>query len=128
MRLPACSRAVRTPILCSLHWLAVQYRIEFKILLVVYKALKNLAPQNLSELFTEHNTGRSITSQTCHLLRVPRYRLRCRRDRVLVVADPKLWNELPLFNKTAPFINLITLKINSEHWSKSAVDLCIIFF
>ena len=32
-----------TPILKSLHWLPVQHRISFKILLMVYKALNGLA-------------------------------------------------------------------------------------
>ncbi|XP_055492976.1 uncharacterized protein LOC129698113 [Leucoraja erinacea] len=33
-----------TPILASLHWLPVRFRINFKILLYVYKALNRLAP------------------------------------------------------------------------------------
>lgn len=33
-----------SPVLASLHWLPVRSRIEFKILLLTYKALKNLAP------------------------------------------------------------------------------------
>ncbi len=39
-----------TPILMSLHWLPVKYRIDFKIVLFVYKALNNLAPQYLTGL------------------------------------------------------------------------------
>ncbi len=39
-----------TPILQHLHWLLVKYHIEFKILLLTYKALSNLAPSYLSYL------------------------------------------------------------------------------
>ncbi len=38
-----------TPILQHLHWLLVKYHIEFKILLLTYKALSNLAPSYLSD-------------------------------------------------------------------------------
>jgi hypothetical protein len=37
-----------TPVLYSLHWLPVRYRINFKILLLTYKCLHGLAPQYLS--------------------------------------------------------------------------------
>ncbi len=33
-----------TPILASLHWLPVHFRIDFKVLVLVYKSLKGLAP------------------------------------------------------------------------------------
>lgn len=39
-----------TPILFSLHWLPIRYRIDFKILLFVFKSLNGLAPPYLSDL------------------------------------------------------------------------------
>ncbi len=33
-----------TPILQSLHWLPIKFRISYKILLLAYKALNDLAP------------------------------------------------------------------------------------
>ncbi len=39
-----------TPILRILHWLPIKFRIDFKILLFVYKSLHDLAPIYLSEL------------------------------------------------------------------------------
>ncbi len=62
-----------TPILCTLHWLPVRYRIDYKIF--VYKALNNLAPRYLSDLLTTYNPARSLRSQDGHLLRIPRSRL-----------------------------------------------------
>ena len=40
-----------TPILIKLHWLPVIARIEYKILLTVFKSLNNLAPEYISELY-----------------------------------------------------------------------------
>ena len=34
-----------TPVLKSLHWLPVSYRIDFKVLLLVYKSLNGLGPE-----------------------------------------------------------------------------------
>ena len=39
-----------SPSLYKLHWLPVSYRIQFKILLFVYKTLNGIAPLYLSEL------------------------------------------------------------------------------
>ena len=39
-----------TPVLRSLHWLPVSFRIDFKILLLVYKALNGLGPSYIADL------------------------------------------------------------------------------
>ena len=44
-----------SPSLYNLHWLPVSYRIQFKILLLVYKSLNGLAPLYLSD----HRTHRT---------------------------------------------------------------------
>src|SRR4029434_3953593 len=36
-----------SPVLASLHWLPVKSRIDFKVLLLTYKALNDLAPNYL---------------------------------------------------------------------------------
>ena len=41
-----------SPVLIGLHWLPVSYRITFKILLLIYKALNNFAPSYLSDLLS----------------------------------------------------------------------------
>ncbi len=37
-----------TPVLQSLHWLPVRYRVDLKILLIVYKSLNGMAPSYIS--------------------------------------------------------------------------------
>ena len=39
-----------TPVLKSLHWLPIAFRINFKISLLVFKALKGMAPLYLSKM------------------------------------------------------------------------------
>lgn len=69
-----------TPILRSLHWLPVCYRVEFKVLLLVYKSLNGLAPMYLSELLMEQKSARSLRSLNQALLSTPKSRLKRRGD------------------------------------------------
>ncbi len=61
-----------TPVLVGLHWLPVQYRIQFKILLFVYKSLTGLAPNYLSDLLSHYHTIRPLRSSNTLLLSVPK--------------------------------------------------------
>ncbi len=53
-----------SPVLQQLHWLPVKYRVEFKILLLTYKALHNLAPQYLSQLLHVYTPSRALRSSS----------------------------------------------------------------
>ncbi len=53
-----------TPILQSLHWLPIKFRISYKILLLAYKALNYLAPAYLTNLLSRYNPTHSLRSDT----------------------------------------------------------------
>ena len=57
-----------TPILLHLHWLLIRYRIEFKILLITYKALNNLASSYIRDLLTPYVPSRQLRSSSKNLL------------------------------------------------------------
>ena len=61
-----------SPGLASLHWLPVKFRIEFKILLLTYKALNDRAPSYLKDLIVGYFPNRALCSQTASFLVVPR--------------------------------------------------------
>jgi len=78
-----------TPILTSFHWLPVYFRIQFKVLLFVFKALNGLAPTYITELVQPYSVQRSLRSSKQGLLLVPRSRLKQRGDRALwTVVEP----------------------------------------
>ena len=64
-----------TPVLCELHWLPVSHRLNYKIALLTFKALHDLAPVFLKELFTPHTLTRSLWSARKDLLEVPAFHL-----------------------------------------------------
>ncbi|KAK0153345.1 hypothetical protein N1851_004937 [Merluccius polli] len=76
------SREHSTPILKQLQWLPIQHRINFKILLITYKALNNLAPPPYRPPQTSSNTNllTPITSSKHRTL----------GDRAFAIAAPTL--------------------------------------
>ncbi|XP_071841196.1 uncharacterized protein [Apostichopus japonicus] len=80
----------------ELHILLVNGRVEYKILLLVYKCIHNSAPAYLSELLDIKTPVRSTRSSKGILLKVPFTRRQCFAGRSFSVAGPRLWNALPV--------------------------------
>ena len=91
-----------SPVLSSLHWLPIHHRISFKILLLVYKALHNLAPSYLSDLFVFYSPSRVLRSAGKCYLKCLNFRLKTFGFRSLEVYGPNLWNSLPLELRLSP--------------------------
>ena len=86
-----------TPVLKELHWLPVEYRIDFKILTHTYKALNGNSPSYIKDLLDLYQPKRALRSQDDSLtLVVPRTRTTTYGDRSFETAAPRLWNALPL--------------------------------
>ena len=85
-----------TPILKTLHWLAIRYRTEYKLLLLTFKALRHLAPSYVTYLLQLYHPTRTRRSSSDSLLTARSARLRNYGDRDFCVAALKLWNDLPL--------------------------------
>ena len=81
-------------ICCHLHWLPVQYRIQFKLALLVFNTRSNNAPLYLSCLLHNYVPGRSLRSSQSNLLSVPSHKLNF-GTRSFRVAAPTVWNSLP---------------------------------
>ena len=84
-----------TPVLQQLHWLPVKSRINYKILLLTFKAIHNLAPTYLSDLLHVVTPSRSLRSSSSIHLSVPSARLTTMGSRAFSRSAPKLWNSLP---------------------------------
>jgi hypothetical protein len=83
-----------TPVLKELHWLPVAARIDFKVLMFVFKCVSNCGPQYLCDILTRYTQPRLLRSNQMTLLNIPlinnRYANQC-----FSVYGPKLWNVLP---------------------------------
>ncbi len=103
-----------TPLLTELHWLPVEYRIQYKVLLLTFKGIQGTAPAYICDMFTV-STSRSsrsctsidditfenglvsgsIKSHRVTTLQVPKTKRVTFQARSLTVAGPVLWNSLP---------------------------------
>ena len=81
-----------TPVLKKLHWLPVRQRINYKILLLTYKALNGQGPEYLKELLIP---AVGLRSKEKLLLKPAQTKLVTYGDRAFSAAAPKLWNSLP---------------------------------
>ncbi len=82
----------------QLHWLPIKDRIVFKILLITYKALNDLAPPYISELLTHYTPRRTLRSSSQCLLAPPSSRevsTAYYGNKAFSVSAPRLWNALP---------------------------------
>ena len=112
-----------TPVLSNLHWLPVKLRINFKILVLVYKSLHGLAPRYLADLLQPYTPVRSLRSADQHILQPGKARLRTYGERAFEYAGPKLWNNLPLHIKTAKSVGEFKRMLKT-HFFKSAFEHC----
>jgi hypothetical protein len=84
-----------TPLLHSLHWLPVKFRIMYKVNIITFKALHCDGPSYISELIPMYVPNRVLRSSQQNLLQVPRYRLKTFGGRCFSTCAPILWNSLP---------------------------------
>ena len=94
-----------TPVLASLHWLPVVFRIDFKILLLVYKALNGMAPLYLSDCLDNYVPGRPLRSASQDLLEVPTMTYKKYGKAAFCYYGPTVWNKLPVYLRQAPSVD-----------------------
>jgi len=88
-----------TPLVCELHWLRVQDRIDFRLAVIVYRCLHGQGPQYLmAERYhtPDRKTGRRMRSSSTASLVVPRTKHSTIGDRAFLVAAVRVWNGLSL--------------------------------
>jgi len=84
------------PILKSLHWLKINERIEYKLLVLTYKALTTAQPTYLHSLISVQPPRATRCSSVVTFSRPPTsFSLRI-TNRSFRYASPHLWNQLPV--------------------------------
>ena len=90
------------PVLYNLHWLPVNYRIQFKILMITFKAIHGMAPSYLSNLICIRSSSRySLRNNDTIFLEHPKGVMRTTLGaRSFHASAPALWNSLPAHIRT----------------------------
>ena len=103
-----------TPVLRDLHWLPIKYRIQYKVLLITFKAVNGAAPHYISELICSYTPSRCLRSSSQNLLTVPPARTKTFGERAFAHAAPKLWNSLPDFLRCQMSIDQFKKKLKTH--------------
>ena len=102
-----------SPVLKDLHWLPVEYRPKFKILLYTFKALHHIAPTYIQELVAVYQPRRSLRSENSLTLTVPKVRTATYGERCFNKSAAVLWNNLPMFVKKSETVSVFKQKLKT---------------
>ena len=105
-----------TPVLHSLHWLRIKYRIDFNINTLVYKTLHTNQPVYLRESLSLSEKQRTRASGTRELIR-PRSPINKAGSRAFYVVASYLWNSLPAEVRTAETYSIFRKKLKTHFFA-----------
>ena len=107
---PPLTRSV--PLLRSLHWLPVKYRVHIRICLLTYKAPREVQPVYLLSLIAISLPSRSLRSNRGMTLLVPRIKTNT-GARTFSPCGPSLWNNLPLSVRSATSVATLRRRLKT---------------
>ncbi len=128
-----------TPVLRSLHWLPVTFRIDFKVLLLLYKSLNGLGPKYMADMLTEYKPNRPLRSLGSSQLEIPRVHTK-QGESAFSYYAARSWNQLPEEIKCAKTLATFKSSLKTHLFSCAFVEwalcyvrtdciiLCIIIF
>ena len=107
-----------TPLLKSLHWLPVQFRIKHKICTLSYKVIHSCQPVYLHNLLKPLNITRNLRSSDDDQLVVPRVSTRMGGG-AFSAAAPQLWNCIPLEIKKSKSAQSFRQKLKTLYFGQA---------
>ena len=93
------------------------FRIDFKVLLLVFKCLNGLGPSYLSDLLLSYQPSRTLRSSGTGLLIVPKVRTKTHGEAAFSHYGPRLWNSLPEGVRTAETVDIFKRRLKTHFFS-----------
>lgn len=103
-----------TPVLKELHWLPVNHRVEFKILVLTYKALHDQSPVYIRDMLEIYRPARNLRSKDTNQLVVPRTKTVKYGGRSFSAVAPRLWNDLPVSIRNSDSVPLFKKRLKTH--------------
>ena len=107
-----------TPLLKSLHWFPVQFRIKYKICTLTYKVIHSCQPVYLHNLLKPLNRTRNFRSSDDDQLVVSRVSSKM-GGRAFSVAAPQHWNCIPLEIKKSKSAQSFRKKLKTLYFGQA---------
>ena len=111
-----------SPVLFDLHWLPVNFRIQYKLMLLTYRVVNGIAPPYIYELLDFYNPTRPGLRSANKTLLVQPKSTRSWGDRAFSVAAPRIWNSLPNFIRCCSSIESFK-SLLKKHFFELAYEL-----
>ena len=109
-----------TPALIDPHWLPVTFRVQFKLLLFVYKSLCTQSPSYIKDLLSlKPPTNYALHLSAQSLLFVPKADCSSLGDWAFAHAAPVLWNSLPLTIRTSSILAIFKRQLKTFLFRKA---------
>ena len=111
-----------TSLLQDLHWLRVPERIKFRLAVLVYRCLHDLAPPYLAtdlHRLADIDSRRRLRSGSTAELDVPLTNCSTIGDRAFPVAAARIWNDLPSTVTSSPSLAVFRQRLKTELFTKS---------
>jgi hypothetical protein len=103
-----------TPVLRELHWLPVVFRIEFKVLVLTFKCMKNIAPMYLCNLVQPYSSRCNLRSNDLFLLHVPFTDSQFIRNHAFSYVGPSHFNALPLSVRSSTSLDVFKRRLKTH--------------
>ena len=113
-----------TPLLFQLHWLPVDQRIEFKVLLFTYKAMQGLTPQYFTDLLKPYSPLRSLRSAAKWLPSSTSFNLRTYGYKSFSVCVPRLWDSLRVYIKSSSSVDILRKRLKTCLFALFPINFC----
>ena len=106
----------------NLHWLYIDFRTEFKILLTTFEVLTCLVPGYVHYMLHSFQPPRALQSLNLALLRRLNTKRKTVRGKSFAVAVPKLWNKPPLTLRKATEVERFKSALKTHIFQKAYSD------
>ena len=114
-----------TPYLQKLHFLPVRFRIMYKISMIVFKCINNLAPTYLSSLINirHPNNHKLRLDNDFFLLTVPSKPNLTKTESAFIYSAPRIWNKLPYTIRSMSEINAFKSALKTFYFKNAFCDI-----
>ena len=108
-----------------MHFLSVRFRIKFKLCLLVFKCINDLAPEYLKELIFLREVKRrsSRLDNDFFLLKVPPCPNFNKSQGAFSYVGPKTWNDLPYFIRSMSSLDSFKRALKTQYFNIAFKDV-----
>ena len=119
VNMPRFSHHRITPKCIDLHFLPIRARIEFKICLLIFKAMKHGQPSYLSALLKPYIPESNVQLRSSGRLNEPMFSTSTSSERCFEFYAPRLYNKLPDNLKSLNSIECLKKKLKTHIFKKA---------